>query len=281
MPTQRKKQTPRRVTKTVADERENYEEKLSPEAIRALNSQYGASRRPPYLLYALILGLLAFSGYMFWQVQNLKKSANTAANNQANNQAPQARPTELKIKKPGKDDHWKNNTNARYVWVEYSDLECPFCKKIHPDLVKLLGENKDTVAWVYRHFPLPFHQNAQKEAEATECAYEQGGDEKFWDFADKIYERTTSNGTGFALDALTPLATEIGLDADKFKTCLDSNKYAQKVKDQQNEGSSAGVQATPTGVIYDMKTGKNLLVEGALPYDSLKQQLDTFISQNK
>lgn len=238
---------------------------------------------PSNILIILLIVLAFFAGYLFFKVKNLEQTPNTVNNNNPNNQAAlPTRPAELKIAKPSvKDDHWRGSTNARYVWVEYSDFECPFCKTVHPSMLKLADAYKDQIAWVYRQFPLSFHQNAEKEAEASECMAEQGGNDAFWNFADKIFERTTSNGTGFALDQLGPLAAEIGLNQTQFQQCLDSGKYTNKVKSSLSDASQAGIQATPTGVIYDMKTGKTLLVEGALPYDSLKQQLDTFIAQNK
>ena len=251
-----------------------------PEPVQESVPQYEHRAAPSsttIFLFILVLFLSIFSLYLFNEVKGLKQNANMAG-------APQAqptRPTSIKIKKPSTSEHWRGDKNVRYVWVEYSDLECPFCKKVHPDMLQLMDENKGKVSWVYRHFPLSFHQNAQKEAEASECAGEQGGNDAFWSFTDKIYERTTSNGTGFAISNLVPLAGEIGIDQNKFQDCLDKNKYAKKVKSDFSEGSGAGVQATPTGVIYDMKTGKTSLVEGALPYDELKKALDTFIANNK
>lgn len=239
------------------------------------------SSGPSNLLVILLIAVSFFAGYLFFKVKNFEKVATNPNPQQAaaQPQAPQ-RPTELKIRKPDNTDHWRGDKNSRYIWVEYSDLECPFCKKIHPDLVKVMNENKDKVAWVFRHYPLPFHQNAQKEAEAVECANDLGGNDAFWNMNDKIFERTTANGTGFALDQLGPLAAELGLDQNAFQQCLDTDKFAQKVKDQSTEGTAAGVQATPTGVIYDMKTGKTKLVEGAVPYDSLKTELENFIKSN-
>lgn len=232
------------------------------------------------LLFFVVILLLGFSIYLSQQISSLKEVARQGGSaNQPN--ARQERPTSIKIKKPSTAEHWRGSKNARYVWVEYSDLECPFCKKIHPDMVKLMEENKDKVAWVYRHYPLSFHQNAQKEGEAAECAAAYGGNDAFWSYIDKIYERTTSNGTGFAVDSLGPLAAELGIDQGKFQDCLDKGTYEKKVKDEFKEGSTAGVQATPTGVIYDMKTGKTTLIEGALPYASLKEALDGFIAKNK
>lgn len=254
----------------------NSEEKLSPEVVRALNKQYSSQSRPPFLLYGLILLLLAFSGYMFYQMQTLKSQAmNNVANNPA---AIPTRPSELKVAKPDPNkDHWRGEKDVRYVWVDYSDLECPFCKRIHPDLIKIMGEYQGKLAWVFRHYPLPFHPKAQKSAEAVECANELGGSEAFWSMNDRIYDKMPD----LELTQLGEVAGEVGLDTAAFQQCLDSGKYAQKVKDMLNEGSQAGVQATPTGVIYDMKTGKTRLVEGAVPYETLKQEIDTFMAQNK
>ncbi|MFH1112185.1 MAG: thioredoxin domain-containing protein [Patescibacteria group bacterium] len=108
-------------------------------------------------------------------------------------------------------DYVLGDINAPVTVVEYSDLECPFCKRFHPTKQQIMTEFPGKVRWVFRHFPLSFHANAQKEAEAAECAGKLGGAEKYWAFIDKIFERTTSNGTGFALTDLTKLAKEVGL----------------------------------------------------------------------
>lgn len=114
-------------------------------------------------------------------------------------------------------DHIRGNPKAKVVLIEYSDLECPFCKRFHPTMQQVMNTYGDKVAWVYRHYPLSFHANAQKEAEATECAAELGGGKAFWTYLDKVMERTTAGGTGFALDQLAPLAKEIGLNDVKFR----------------------------------------------------------------
>lgn len=175
-----------------------------------------------------------------------------------------------------KVDHIRGNKDAKVFVIEYSDFECPFCIRHHSTMQKLVDEYKGKVAWVYRHYPLSFHQNAQKEAEASECANELGGNDAFWKFADKIFERTKGNGTGFALDQLVPLAKEIGLNEAKFKTCLDSGKYAQKVQDDMASGSTAGVNGTPGNIIWT-KDGKSQLASGAVPIEALKAIIDPLL----
>lgn len=184
------------------------------------------------------------------------------------------------VKPVSKDDHIRGDKNAKVTLIEYSDLECPFCARFHPTAKQLLDEYKGKVNWVYRHFPLSFHANAQKEAEASECAAELGGSDAYWKYVDAIFERTTSNGTGFALDKLAPLAKEIGLDEKKFKDCLDGGKMTARIQKDFSDGQSAGVDGTP-GSILLTKSGKSALIPGAVPYDTLKSQLDQLLAQEK
>ncbi len=176
-------------------------------------------------------------------------------------------------------DHIRGNPNAQVAVIEYSDFECPFCKRVHPTYQQIMKEYGDKVMWVYRHYPLSFHANAQKEAEASECVAELGGNDAFWKFTDAIYERTTSQGTGFALDKLAPLAKEVGVNEAKFQSCLDSGKYAQKVKDDMDGGNKAGVNGTPGNIIVNLKTQKNSLVSGAQPFENFKSAIDSLLAQ--
>lgn len=235
------------------------------------------SNQPSNVLVILLIIVSFAAGYLFFELRSLKKGGAVTGTPEQAQQAAPTRPTELKIKKPDSEDHWRGNKNARYVLVEYSDLECPFCKQAHPDLKKLLDGYGDKVAWVFRHYPLPFHPKAQKSGEAVECAADQGGDEEFWKMTDAIYEKMPT----LELAQLPDVATGIGLNGQTLKQCLDSNTNEKKVKEQQTEGSTAGVQATPSTVIYDMNSGKTSLIEGALPYEQMKTSLDTFIAQNK
>lgn len=142
---------------------------------------------------------------------------------------------------------------------------------------QILEEYGDEVRIVYRHYPLSFHANAQKEDEAAECASELGGNDAFWKYHDAILERTTSGGTGFALDALVPLAKELGLDESKFQECLDSGKYAQHVKDDMSGGSAAGITGTPGSILIDA-AGNSQLISGAVPFATIKSALDAALA---
>lgn len=207
------------------------------------------------------------------------QTGGNAAPNQPTVQAPKA-PTEPQagpVDPLKAEDHVRGDRNARVLLIEYSDLECPFCKRFHPTAKQILDTYKGQVAWVYRHFPLSFHANAQKEAEAIECANEQGGNDAFWKYTDAIFERTTSNGTGFALDNLVPLARELGLNEAQFKNCLDNGKYTAHVKADEDGGTKAGVTGTPGNILLDIKTKKTKLIPGALPFDQFKTAIDDLL----
>lgn len=184
----------------------------------------------------------------------------------ANPQQPAA-PSKVSITiKP--TDHVTGGANAPVTMVSYTDLECPYCKRFHPVVEQALKQYGNKLRVVYRNFPLSFHQNAQKEAEASECVAKLGGNDAYWSFVGKIFERTTSNGTGFALGDLAPLAKEVGVTQSRFQTCFDQGEMAAKVQSDLAEGSSYGVNGTPTSFINGTP------VEGAVPFEQLKAAID-------
>lgn len=170
-------------------------------------------------------------------------------------------------------DHIKGEENAPITLVEFADFQCSYCKKFHPTMKKVMKEYQGEVRWVYRHFPLGFHQNAQKAAEASECAGEQG---KFWGFVDKAFENSQGDGTGLNTEDLKKYAQELELNAGKFKECLSSGKFTSKVKDDMASGQQAGVTGTPGTVIID-KQGNTQLISGALPYSQIKSKIDSVL----
>ena len=175
-------------------------------------------------------------------------------------------------------DHIFGNPDAEITLIEYSDFECPFCKRFHPTAKKIVEVYEGKVNWVYRHFPLGFHNPlAQKEAEATECANELGGNDIFWKYADLIYERTNSNGNGLPVTSLAPLAQEIGLDEEKFTECLESGRYTERVQEDFQEGSKIGITGTPGNIFLHNKTGETVLKSGAYPFDELKIIIDKML----
>lgn len=221
----------------------------------------------------LLLIMAAFAVGVLWTKVQFYEKGTSAGSPSKTTTTTQPAKAAAKAPQITSEDHIRGNKNAKVTLVEYSDFECPFCKQFHPTMKKVLDTYGDDVRWVYRHFPLSFHINAQKEAEASECAAELGGEDAFWEYTDKIFERTTSNGTGFALNKLAPLAKELGLDEAKFQTCLDSGTYTKKVIDQMAKGTEEGVSGTPGTIIINAK-GETQLIPGALPFDQVKSMVD-------
>ncbi len=240
------------------------------------------------ILFGLLVVAAFFLGSLTTKVSYLEKNkgtnvAGTKPEGTAPSQSPQppqaAKSTE-KVKPVTDKDHIRGSSNAKLTLVEYSDLECPFCKRFHPTMQDLLKTYGDKIRLVYRHYPLAFHANAQKEAEASECVADLGGNDKFWEYIDKMFERTTANGTGFALDKLGPLAAEVGVDQTQFQSCLDSGKYEKLVKDQLAEGSASGVSGTPSTFIVNSK-GESQIIVGAQPIESFKTAIDQQLAKAK
>jgi len=187
-------------------------------------------------------------------------------------------PSAVDMRPVSADDHILGNPNADLVIVEYSDTECPYCKIFHQTMLRAVNEyGKDgKIAWVYRHFPIDsLHPKARKEAEALECANELGGPSKFWEYTDMVYDKTTSNNT-LDPNQLPVFAKAVGLDVTAFNTCLASGKYAAKVQADYDDAIKSGGRGTPHSILID-KDGIKTPVDGALPYDSLKNIIDAVI----
>ncbi len=175
-------------------------------------------------------------------------------------------------------DHIYGNPDAVVSLIEYSDFECPFCKRFHITAKEIVDAYDGRVNWVYRHFPLAFHNpGAQLQAEASECAAALGGNDAFWKYSDTIYERTTSNGEGFPVDGLIPLAREIGLDGDAFGNCLKERRYAKRVEEDFEEGVRIGIRGTPGNILLNNESGTVIPRPGAAPFDTLKQIIDRLL----
>lgn len=159
--------------------------------------------------------------------------------------------------------------DAPVLMEEFSDFECPFCKRFHDQTWPLLKkEFIDTgkVSFVYRDLPLSFHENAYSAALAGQCAHEQG---KFWEMHDKIFKLFENRGM-FADDFLgelvyKKLAQEIGLNSEQFNECLDAKKYAPEVEDDLLTAQEKEVNGTPTFFINEKK------FVGAQPYNEFRK----------
>jgi protein-disulfide isomerase len=157
--------------------------------------------------------------------------------------------------------------SAPVTLIEFSDFECPFCQRVAPTLKKVRDTYGDKVRIVWKDYPLTeIHPNAFKAGEAGHCAAEQG---KFWEFHDRLF----GNQQALMVDALKGHASTLNLDTAKFNACLDSSKYAERVRDGMAQGTRLGVNSTPTIYI------NGRLVSGAQPYEVIAGIIDEELSR--
>ena len=176
-------------------------------------------------------------------------------------------------------DHIRGNPNAPIVIVEYSDFECPFCKNFHETMNKIMADyGKDgKVAWVYRQFPIvQLHPNAPKIAAASECVANLGKNDAFWKFADFVFgERAINAPTD--MTRLPEYAEKSGVDKAKFTACVDAGTYTSQITSDINLAAKAGAKGTPYSIL--MVGNQQGIINGAQPYETVKQMIETMLSQ--
>lgn len=167
------------------------------------------------------------------------------------------------------DDPVKGSEDAPVVIIEFSDFQCPFCKRFYSQTLSQIEEEyvqTGKARLVYRDFPLSqIHPNAQKAAEAAECADDQG---KFWEYHDTLFE--DQNGwSSVGESKFKEYASDLGLDTQKFNSCLDSGKYRDEVQNDLRDGQNNGVSGTPSFFINGKK------VVGAQPFSTFQQAIES------
>jgi protein-disulfide isomerase len=163
----------------------------------------------------------------------------------------------------------RGNKDAKVTIVEFSDFECPFCGKYFRETFpQVKSDYIDTgkVAYVFRHFPLSFHQNARPAALASECVKALGSDEVFWKYHDTLY----ANQTSLTTENLKKFASDLGLD---IGTCLDTAKYASEVDKDFQDGQKYGVKGTPAFFI------NGTLLSGAQPFSAFQAAIDAELAK--
>jgi len=175
------------------------------------------------------------------------------------------------------DDYIKGLLSAKLTLIEFSDFQCPFCERFYRETLPLIDREyirTGKVRMIYRDFPLDnLHPDAQKAAEAAQCAGEEG---KFWEMHDKLFENQKTLG----VDQLKKYAKQLGLSPERFDDCLDSGKYLEETRKDLVAGQTAGVQGTPTfflGYTRKDKTIQAMAIRGAQPYSAFKQAFDKML----
>lgn len=156
------------------------------------------------------------------------------------------------------------NVNARFTLVEFSDLECPYCKRFHNTPKEIVDASQGNINWEWKHLPLSFHNPAaRKEALAAECVREQQGNRGFWVFLDDVFANSRGNGQG--VPDLDGLIAGVGADVQKAQQCMDEGRYDDKIDADLQMAASNGINGTPATFVVDNTTGRHQLLTGAQP----------------
>lgn len=183
------------------------------------------------------------------------------------------------IREVDKDDHIRGSVDAKIKIVEYSDLECSFCERVHATIKTVMDEYGEDVAWVYRQFPLTnieagFHVNAIRASNASECVAELGGNDAFWSFIDGLFESSSP----FSDELYVSIASGLGVSGTELLECVNDGKYQDKIdKDVQN-ALEIGGKGTPWIVIIG-PDGQKLPISGAQPISVFRSLIDQLLEE--
>ena len=150
--------------------------------------------------------------------------------------------------------------------IEFTDFECHFCGQAQPPLQQTLKTYSTQVSLVFKNFPLSMHRHAHTAHLAAMCAHEQG---KFWEYRNVLFQ----NQQALKRSDLLSYAKNLNLDSESFAKCLDEEKYASKIEEDQNEGIRAGVMGTPMFFV------NGEMLSGAVPFSEFQQLIDRKLAE--
>ena len=177
-----------------------------------------------------------------------------------------------------------DKTKAKVAIVEFSDYECPFCKRYVTDTMGQLKKNyveTGKVIYVFRDLPLPFHEPAAtKLAMAAECVRSLTSDKAYYVMHDLMFEATAGNGGGIADEKLTALAVKAGANSTKYTTCMTAEQFKSEIEKDKTDASAIGINGTPGFVVGTLAadgsvTGK--IISGAYPYATFSEAIDALL----
>jgi len=152
--------------------------------------------------------------------------------------------------------------DAPVTIIEFSDYQCPFCRRAAPVIQQVLEKYPSQVRFVFRNYPLErIHPLARGAAEAAACAGEQG---RFWEFHDKLF----ASGGELDADSLRQYASDLELDLDAFQACVDERRFQADIEADLAAGQEAGVAGTPAFFI------NGIPMKGARPLDAFVSLID-------
>lgn len=174
------------------------------------------------------------------------------------------------------------NPSAKIVVMEFTDFQCPFCRRFHRETFPLLEEKyikTGKVKWITRAFPLPFHLAALPSAKALYCVGKFGTDKQYWEFYNKLFLSDNINPS-------TPfeIAEQIGLNREKIAQCAGSEDAQNFIKKENQNATIYGVSGTPTffiGIDNGKGSMKAIKVVGAQPVSVFNEKIDSLLGDGK
>lgn len=172
------------------------------------------------------------------------------------------------------DDPMKGDPDAPVTIVEFSDYQCPYCKRSNDSAINQINEeyiSKGKVRLVFRDYPLPFHKKATPAAVAANCAGEQG---KYWEVHDFLFEDPKTN---LDIPTIIDSAEKLGLDKAKLQACINDKSKETEITKDFKDGQKYGVRGTPSYFIGKTEDGKEFtgtFVRGAQPYSVFKEHIE-------
>lgn len=190
-----------------------------------------------------------------------------------------AAPSELsEVRVSIDDDPIKGDPKASLTIIEFSDYQCPFCRRFHQEVLPSIESeyiSKGKVRYVFRDYPLTFHQQALPAALASNCAGEQG---KYWEINNFLFE----NPTNLDIANILSSAKSLGLSYGEFEKCVNDKKYESEIQKDIEDAKKYGVSGTPSFFIGKTEEGKEMTasyIRGAQPFQVFKARIDKLLSE--
>ncbi|MGN0903339.1 MAG: DsbA family protein [Succinivibrio sp.] len=223
-------------------------------------------------------------GLVFNSEKDFKDAVQQALNDIKNDQIKEQLTERYKkyegaVEKTPTNEKIYGNPDARFKIIEYSDIECPYCKNFFATPKEVVDLSNGQVSLTWKNMPLPFHEpKASQEAVAVECAFKIKGNKAAWVALDKLFEATKSNG--LASLVLDNFANEMGLETAKYLNCIADPASIKAVQKDIEQAKNDGISSTPSTVIIDTLTGQKEVLSGAVGADVIMNTIEAMNSNS-
>ncbi|QFR38852.1 hypothetical protein A9Q91_01300 [Candidatus Gracilibacteria bacterium 28_42_T64] len=170
----------------------------------------------------------------------------------------------------------KGNSGALLTFIEFSDLECPYCISYHNNgtIDSTLNEFNDDVNYIFKNFPLPIHKNSEKEALAGKCIEKLSNGENYLSYIDSVFSNTLGGGEGYDLENIATIVKDFNIEEKSFDDCYSNESNLELVKTEFEQGRKFGINSTPSSVIINNTTGEFIVLSGSVEQKELEDTIN-------